>query len=232
METMSGNSKLNARCQAGAPSSRPVRLDREAATRHLRECDPEMRRLMDAVGPFEMKIVRDPFTALAYSIIHQQLAMKAAATIRGRVVALCAGGRITPAALAAVDDAALLGAGLSRQKLGYLRDLSAHFAEGRLSAARLRRLDDEAVITAVTSVKGVGRWTAEMLLAFCLERPDVWPIDDLGLQRAAQRFVGARRPLTVRRLSMLGERWRPYRTVATWYLWRSLDGAVEPGLNT
>lgn len=213
-------------------TSVPVLLDPDAAVRHLRAVCPRMARLMDAVGAINLRNVRDPFAALAYSIIHQQLAMKAAATIRKRVVALCPRRRISPQALAAVSDEALLGAGLSRQKLGYLRDLSAHFADGRLTSRRLRRLSDEDVITSVTAVKGIGRWTAEMLLTFCLRRPDVWPVDDLGLRKAAQRFVGARKPLSRDRLAALGDRWRPFRTVATWYLWRSLENPVLPGIDT
>lgn len=206
---------------AGVSASGPRRD--QAALRHLRGCDRRLAAIIQRVGPFAPDIVHDPFVALVASIVHQQVSMAAAATIFQRVKALCPRRRLSPAALLAIKDEALRGAGLSRQKLTYIRDLSAHFATRKLQRVKLRRMSDDEVISAVTAVKGIGRWTAEMLLIFSLERSDVWPVDDLGLQRAAQRFVGADQPLSSAAIRELAEPWRPYRSYATWYLWRSLE---------
>jgi DNA-3-methyladenine glycosylase II len=197
----------------------------------LRKADPRLAAIIDRIGPYEIQLTRDPFAVLLGSIIHQQLSMKAAATIRGRVRALCPRGRTTPAAIAAIEPHALRAAGLSGQKVAYVRDLAAHFLDGRLTPRGLRRMSDDEAIAATTQVKGVGRWTAGMLLMFCLNRPDVWPIDDLGLRTALQRLTRARKPLSRDRLLRLGEAWRPHRTCATWYLWRSLDNPVLPGVS-
>ena len=126
----------------------------------------------------------------------------------------------------ATADEALRGAGLSRQKTGYLRDLAHKFSDGAIDAAALPSLSDDQVVAHVTRINGIGRWTAEMLLMFCLGRPDVLPVDDLGLRRAAQRAYGLPElPKTID-LERLAEPWRPHRSVATWYLWRSLAGGV------
>jgi DNA-3-methyladenine glycosylase II len=131
--------------------------------------------------------------------------------------------RLRPEAVVAAPLRALRGCGLSRQKARYLRDLARHFASGSLAPGRWRRLDDEAVIEILTRVKGIGRWTAEMFLIFYALRPDVLPVDDIGLQRAAARHYNGGRRLRVAALRRRGRRWEPYRTVATWYLWRALD---------
>ncbi len=198
----------------------------------LRSTDSRLAAIIDRIGPYQISLTRDPFVVLLGSIIHQQLSMKAAATIRGRVRALCPRGRMTPSAIAAIELDALRAAGLSGQKVAYVRDLAAHFLDGRLTARGLRRMSDEEVIAATTDIKGIGRWTAEMLLIFCLNRPDVWPIDDLGLRTALHRLTRARKPLSRERLIRLGEAWRPHRTCATWYLWRSLDNPVLPGVSS
>ncbi len=202
-----------------------------AALRHLRKADKRLARVIDHVGPYLLQVTRDPFTALLSSIIHQQISMKAAATIRARVRDLCPRKRMTATNMMALTDDALRGAGLSRQKARYVRDLSEHFLDRRITAASLRKMSDEQVVAATTQVLGIGKWTAEMLLIFCLERPDVWPVDDLGLQAAAHKLLRKSKPLDRAKLQVLGDPWRPYRSYATWYLWRSLDGPVTPGLN-
>jgi len=159
-----------------------------------------------------------------HAIIAQQLSSKAAATIERRVHALFRGA-MTPAALSSVQDDALRGAGMSFQKIRYLRDLCARVENGSLDLKMLHDLPDEQVVEALTQVKGIGRWTAEMFLMFRLHRPDVLPVGDLGIVRAVQRAYGLRKAPSPDRLMRLGEPWRPYRSVACWYLWASLDNA-------
>jgi DNA-3-methyladenine glycosylase II len=166
----------------------------------------------------------DPFTALTHAIISQQLSSKAAGTIAGRFDALC-GGRPTPGGIAAVSDAQLRVVGLSGQKVRYVRDLCARVADGSLPLQRLDALADDQVIEALTQVKGIGRWTAEMFLMFRLHRPDVLPVGDLGIVKAVQRAYRLRKTPDAARLEQIGEPWRPYRSVACWYLWASLDNA-------
>ncbi len=199
-----------------------------AALRHLR-ADPQLAPIIRRVGPFRPALSADPFGTLVGSIVHQQVSMSAAAAIYRRLCSAC-GGRLTARAILAAPPRALRAAGLSTRKVGYVRSLADAFASRRLTAAGLRRLDDEAVIAAVTSLPGVGRWTAEMLLIFCLERPDVWPIDDFGLRAALPRLTGAAEPLPRPALAAAGEPWRPYRSYATWYLWRSLEGPKPPAV--
>jgi DNA-3-methyladenine glycosylase II len=201
-----------------------------AAAEHLRRTDARFAELIDRFGLERPVITADPFVALVGSIVQQQISMGAANAIYGRLRALCPRRRVTPAALLALDDATLRGAGLSRQKIRYTRELAAHFADGRLRSARLRRMTDDEVIAATTRVVGIGRWTAEMLLIFCLERPDVWPVDDLGLRKAVQRFCRKRAMPAPRAIERLADPWRPFRSYATWYLWRSLEGEAMPGV--
>jgi DNA-3-methyladenine glycosylase II len=164
----------------------------------------------------------DPFQALVHAIVSQQLSTKAAATIAARVDALL-GGLPTPAGAAAVSDLQLRAAGLSGQKVGYLRDLCRRMSDGSLRLDALDDMTDEAVITALTSVKGIGRWTAEMFLMFRLHRPDVLPVGDLGIVKAIKAAYKLRTVPTPERMLRFGEAWRPYRSVACWYLWASLD---------
>ena len=166
----------------------------------------------------------DPFRALVHAIIAQQLSTKAAATIERRVSALFPA-PASPEALASVTDTQLRAAGMSVQKIRYLRDLCARVREGSLDLTRLPELPDEDVIAALTQVKGIGRWTAEMFLMFRLHRPDVLPLGDLGIVKAVQRAYGLRKVPSPDRLRRFGEPWRPYRSVACWYLWASLDNA-------
>ena len=164
----------------------------------------------------------EPFPALVRTITSQQISTKAAATIHGRLVALMPRG-VTPASLLALTDEQLRAAGLSRQKTAYLRDLAAKTQCGDLPVHSLHELTDDEVIGAIVKVKGLGRWSAEMFLMFRLRRPDVLPVDDLGILTAIQRLYGLRKRPTAERVRKIGEPWRPYRTVACWYLWRSLE---------
>ncbi len=199
------------------------------AVRHLRRASPRLAEIIDRVGPHRPIITPSPFVALVGSILQQQISMSAAAAVFQRL-RQAAGGRISPRAVLELGTEGLRAAGLSRQKAAYLQELARAFASRRLSGAALRRMDDEAVIAAVTQIKGIGRWTAEMLLIFCLERPDVWPIDDLGLRKAVRDFLGLRELPDVATMQATGEPFRPYRTYASWYLWRSLEGPLMPGI--
>lgn len=201
-------------------------IDYAHARRLLARRDPVMRDLMRHHGACGLAAAQrsDTFTALTHAIISQQLSTKAAATIRGRFEALL-GGVPSPAAITARRDDELRAVGLSGQKIRYMRDLCARVLDGRLPLASLDAMPDDAVIEALTSVKGIGRWTAEMFLMFRLHRPDVLPVGDLGIVRAVQRAYGLRTPPTPERLTTIGEPWRPYRSVACWYLWASLANA-------
>jgi DNA-3-methyladenine glycosylase II len=199
-------------------------LDYAKARRVLARRDPVIRDLMRRYGECGLAKAQrtDPFRALLHAIIAQQLSTKAAATIEARFAALF-DGRPTPAAIAAMPDERLRAVGISPQKLGYIRDLCARTLDNSLALDALDTLPDEDVIVALTSVKGIGRWTAEMFLMFRLHRPDVLPVGDLGILKAVQRAYKLRLAPTPVRLTRLGENWRPYRSVACWYLWASLD---------
>jgi DNA-3-methyladenine glycosylase II len=198
--------------------------DYEKARRLLVRRDPVIRDLIRRHGPCGLADAQheDAFTALTHSIISQQLSTKAAATIARRFDALF-GGRPTPVAVARVDDAQLRAVGLSSQKIRYMRDLCSRVADGSLTLEKVNELSDEDVIQSLTQIKGIGRWTAEMFLMFRLHRPDVLPVDDLGILKAVQRAYGLRKLPRADRLTKIGEPWRPYRSVACWYLWASLE---------
>jgi DNA-3-methyladenine glycosylase II len=199
--------------------------DYARARRVLMRRDPVLGELIKTIGACGMAARQrnDHLTALIGSIVSQQLSTKAAATIFGRFVALFPDGAIPgAAAIAAIDDLRLRGVGLSGQKVNYLRDLCARIQDGRLDLGALDALEDEDVIERLTAVKGFGRWTAEMFLMFRLHRPDVLPVGDLGIQKAVQRLYRLRNRPDAKRLLKLGEGWRPYRSVASWYLWQSL----------
>lgn len=163
----------------------------------------------------------DAFGTLARSIVGQQISVKAADAVWARFSAVV--GKVTPAAVIATGAEGLAHSGLSRRKVEYVIDLAGHFDAGRIQPERWAEMDDEAIIGELVDVRGIGRWTAEMFLIFHQLRPDVFPLDDLGLQRAVydHYFAGEKQPRRI--LAEFGERWRPWRTVATWYLWRSLD---------
>lgn len=199
-------------------------MSREGA-RHLRRADPVLAQVIERVGPYRAS-PRDRgthFSALTRAIVYQQLSGKAAATILGRVHALYGGRAPTPKQLLATEETVLRGAGLSNQKLSYLRDLAARVDDGRLPVAKLGRLSDAEAIDVLTGVKGIGRWSAQVYLMFRLERPDVLPDGDLGIQKAIQRAYGLKKLPDPARVQRMGAAWSPYRTLASWYLWRSLD---------
>ena len=197
----------------------------EKARRLLMRRDPILGGAIKRIGPCGMaaRQRKDHLTALVGAIVSQQLSTKAAATIFGRFAALFPDNQITDAAaIAALDDATLRSVGLSGQKVSYLRDLSARILDGRLNLDELDTLPDEQVIERLTAVKGFGRWTAEMFLMFRLHRPDVLPVGDLGIVNAIQRLYRLRKKPNAKRLTKIGEAWRPYRSVACWYLWQTL----------
>jgi DNA-3-methyladenine glycosylase II len=201
-------------------------VDYTKARRLLARRDPILRDLMRAHGPCRLaeRQHTDPFKALIRAIVGQQLSTKAAATIFGRFEALFEAFP-SPVQVMEVADDRLRAVGLSGQKTGYLRDLCRRIQEGSLPIEALDRMDDEAVIDTLTQVKGIGRWTAEMFLIFRLQRPDVLPVGDLGIVKAVQRAYKLRKTPTPDRLTRIGEAWRPYRSVACWYLWASLNNA-------
>jgi DNA-3-methyladenine glycosylase II len=197
------------------------------AVQALAAGDPVMARLTAAYPGIHLTRRSDPFTTLARAIVGQQISVKAAQAIWDRVAAASGADGVPPrlsfARIARMRLPTLQRAGLSGRKAEYLRDLARHFASGALDPAQWPALDDEALIEALVDVKGIGRWTAEMFLIFHELRPDVYPLDDIGLQKAIalHYFAGRRRARST--LERLGRRWRPWRSVATWYLWRSLD---------
>ena len=197
----------------------------ETARRSLRRRDPILGAVIRRVGPCEMRARGDPYRSLLRSVVYQQLAGAAAAAIAGRLRRHFGGRYPRPEVLLAARDADLRSAGLSRQKIATLQAVAAAFADGTLSNRGLRRMGDDEVVEAVTRIKGIGEWTAHMILMFSLGSPDVLPVGDYGVRKGAQHLYGL--PALPRRaeLEALGERWRPYRSVAAWYLWRSEDVA-------
>ena len=207
--------------------------DYARARRVLLRRDPILAALIRRHGPCGLAAARraDHFSALVRAITFQQLSTKAAATIYNRMAALMPGGVPTPAGFAALSDEQLRSAGLSRQKIGYLRDLCEKVDSTTIDLDTVDSLSDEEVIAALVTIKGIGRWSAEMFLIFRLLRPDVLPVGDLGIIIAVQKAYKLRKRPTPDRLRKIGEAWRPYRSVASWYLWRSLDNepVVTPG---
>jgi DNA-3-methyladenine glycosylase II len=199
------------------------------AARELSRRDPVLRRLIRAHPGVHLKRRSDAFTTLARAIVGQQISVKAAESIWRRFVASVDGSpargfpRLLPERVVAAEVRALRECGLSQRKAEYLADLANHFVSGRLDPLHWQALDDEALIAALVDVKGIGRWTAEMFLMFHELRADVLPVDDIGLQRAiALQFNGGER-LPREAMFAVADLWRPWRSVATWYLWRSLD---------
>ena len=194
------------------------------ALAHLRRADPVLRKVIEQVGPCRLRPLVDGshFEFIARAIIYQQLSTRAAATIHGRVQALC-GGVVSADPLIRLSDDALRGAGLSRQKLGYLRDLSARAANGSFDTIRLPEMPDEEVTRQLIQVKGVGVWTAQMFLMFRLGRPDILPVLDLGIRKGVQRAYRLRKLPDAKRVEKIAAPWAPYRTVGSWYMWRVLE---------
>lgn len=196
----------------------------QQACAELAAADPVMAALIARYPDARLANRGDPFQTLARAIVGQQISVKAADSVWARFAEYAH--HVTPEQVATLEPDALSACGLSRRKAEYLRDLAGHFVDGRVVPARWTHMDDETVIAELIDVRGIGRWTAEMFLIFNLRRPDVWPVDDIGLQKAvALHYLNNERP-TPGVLRRHGERHAPWRTVATWYLWRSLDPAV------
>lgn len=198
------------------------------AVRHLKAADPALAEIIERVGPFrmELKASRSLFGALAEAIVYQQLSNKAAATIYSRVEALYprTNGLFTPRHILKTPDEKLRGCGLSRAKVLAVQDLARRVAGGELPTLdEALALDDATVVEKLVQVRGIGRWSAEMFLMFRLGRPDVLPLDDYSLRKAYAKAFGKRKLPTPEALAKAGEKWRPYRTVASWYLWRALE---------
>ncbi len=206
-------------------------MDHEHAHRHLRRTDPRMSALIAQSRRYNLVPATSvrPFDALAESIVYQQLNGKAAAAIWNRVRALYPKRkRLDPAKVLATPDETLRGAGLSRAKIAAIKDLAAKTLDGTVPSGRaLLRMSDDEIVARLTTVRGIGRWTVEMLLLFDLGRPDVWPVDDYGVRKGFAKTFGRRKLPTPKQLMKLGEKWRPHRSVAAWYFWRALDQAEK-----
>jgi len=192
------------------------------AVRHLKKSDPILRAIIEGVGPCRMEFGRPEFHSLAEAIVYQQLNGKAAFTIFKRFAAL-AGEPLTPAGILRLSDAQMRSAGLSKQKTSYLRDMAERAHRGELDFTRLPELPDEEVIAHLTQVKGVGVWTAQMFLMFTLKRPNVLPTGDYGIRAAMKKHYKKRKMPTPEQMEKIARSWEPHRTVACWYLWKSLD---------
>ena len=207
-------------------------MNRELAHRHLASTHPRMAALIARSLPYNVKPARSirPFDALAESIAYQQLSGKAAATIFGRVRALYPRRKyLDPEKTLATPDEAFRAAGLSRNKIAALKDLAAKTIDGTVPSSRaIIRMSDEEIIARLIAVRGIGRWTVEMLLLFDLGRPDVWPVDDYGVRKGFAKTFGRRKLPTPKELMKFGEKWRPYRSIAAWYFWRALDAPKKP----
>ena len=206
-------------------------MDRWAeATALLASRDPAMAAFVAAAGPCTLVRRRHPggpFAALARAILYQQLATGAAAAIHGRFAALY-GGRPTPEAVAATPDDDLRAVGLSAAKAASVRHLAAKVLDGTVRLTRLSRVGDDELVARLCTVRGIGPWTAEMFLMFQLNRPDVWPVGDLGVRNGYARIHGLGAAPSARDLVTLGDRYRPWRSVAAWYCWRAMEAGVSP----
>jgi DNA-3-methyladenine glycosylase II len=197
----------------------------DEACRHLARRDRVMKKLIPRFGEARLTSRGDAFTTLARSIVGQQISVKAAQSVWDRFAALVGGQatRLLPTAVGALPAPRLREAGLSARKAEYLLDLSRHFAEGQVHVADWQAMDDEAIIAELVAIRGIGRWTAEMFLIFHLMRPNVMPLDDLGLLKGISLNYFSGEPVSRAEAREVGEAWEPFRSVATWYIWRSLD---------
>ena len=193
---------------------------------HFDQNDSMMAQVIRRVGPMKLKRNQNYFVVLCKAIVAQQISVTAADTITARFYALFSGGSPTPQGVIKLSDAALRGVGVSGQKTAYLKDLSRHFNEKTICPHSLHYMDNEEVIQQLTAVHGIGRWTAEMFLIFSLNRPDVLPVGDLGLQLALKKLYQMRQLPTAKRMRVLGRKWHPLETVATWYAWRTQDEKI------
>jgi DNA-3-methyladenine glycosylase II len=192
------------------------------AVDHLKKSDPVLRAIIERVGPCRMEFGVPEFASVAEAIVYQQLNGKAAVTIFNRFVAL-AGDPLTPEGILKLSDAQLRAVGLSKQKSAYLKDLAKKTSDGLLNFARLPEMTDEEVIEHLTQVKGIGEWTAHMFLMFSLRRPNVLPTGDYGVQVAIKKHYKKRKLPKPKDMEKIARAWEPYRSVACWYMWRSLD---------
>ncbi|HWZ82952.1 MAG TPA: DNA-3-methyladenine glycosylase [Terriglobales bacterium] len=192
------------------------------AINHLKKSDPVLAAIIEKVGPYRMQYSEPTFHHLAEAILYQQLNGKAAATIFGRFTA-AAGDPLTPKGILKLSDAEMRAIGLSRQKTSYLRDLSEKTKAGLMEFERMPELSDQDVIAHLTQVKGVGVWTAHMFLMFALRRPDILPTGDYGIQAAIKKHYKKRKWPKPAVIEKIAKPWVPYRSIACWYLWRSLD---------
>ena len=190
---------------------------------HFDQNDSVMAQVIRRIGPLKLKRNRNYFVVLCKAIVAQQISVAAADTITARFNALFKGDAPTPEQVLKLTESALRGVGLSRQKAAYLKDLSVHFHEKTIRSHRLHYMDNEEVVQQLTAVYGIGRWTAEIFLIFSLNRPDVLPVGDLGLQLGLKKLYRMRKLPTVKRMRSLGKKWHPLETVATWYAWRTQD---------
>lgn len=197
----------------------------DEACRHLAKRDRVMSKLIPMFGEARLQSRRDPFTTLARSIVGQQVSVKSAEAVWARFVGLVGtdSRRIRPAEVAQLSIDGMRQAGLSARKVEYLRDLAAHFQDRSVHVSQWQRMDDESIIDELVAIRGIGRWTAEMFLIFHLMRPNVLPLDDLGLVKGISLNYFSGEPVSRAEAREVGEAWAPYRSVATWYIWRSLD---------
>jgi DNA-3-methyladenine glycosylase II len=192
------------------------------AIQHLRQADPVLAGIIERVGPYRVKYNEPVFGSLVRSIVYQQLSGKAAATIFGRLLA-AAGDPILPDAILRLSFEELRSLGLSKQKANYIQDLAAKTASEQVVFEKFRRMTNDQIIASLTQVKGIGVWTVQMFLMFSLRRPDVLPCGDLGIRNAVRKAYKLKGPPPPAELEEIGKRWRPYCSVASWYLWRSLE---------
>ena len=192
------------------------------AVAHLKKSDPVLRAIIERVGPYRIEFGVPEFASVAEAIVYQQLNGKAAATIFNRFAAI-AGKPLTPQGILKLTDVQLRSVGLSKQKSSYLKDLSAKTAEGLLDFAKLGDMPDDEVIKHLTQVKGIGVWTAHMFLMFSLRRPNVLPTGDYGIRMAIKKYYKKRKLPKPKDMEKIARPWEPYRSVACWYLWRSLE---------
>ena len=197
----------------------------DEACRHLAKRDRVMKKLIPQFGEARLQSRGDAFTTLARSIVGQQISVKAAQSVWNRFAAAVGdpSARLAPAAVLALDTATLRGAGLSTRKAEYLSDLAKHFESGVVHVTQWQQMDDEAIIDELVAIRGIGRWTAEMFLIFHLMRPNVLPLDDLGLIKGISLGYFSGEPVSRAEAREVGDAWAPFRSVATWYIWRSLD---------
>jgi DNA-3-methyladenine glycosylase II len=199
-------------------------FDMREAEEHLKRSGRRMAQLVESVGPCQLRFTPPTFESLARSIVYQQISIRAARSIYQRVTELCAPRQVLePDQVVAASVERLRGCGLSSQKVAYIQDLARHTLDGRLRFTQLPQLTDEQVIATLTQVKGIGVWTAQMFLIFALQRPDILPTGDLGVRNAVKKLYRLNEAPTPAAVELRGRKWRPYASVASWYLWRSID---------